>query len=789
MRVKASIYLAMLSALAFSQTAALSAQAQIKAPSVSSEGKASLSDRVEAYRAWLGRGSMPKPADSEELALGLAADFSTLDAAAASSLAALLPAAYQRGPGFWPPSGGSGRARLAEALLDRADAAQKSAPELPSLAIKLAALSPAPLSLNQARVAKLLSALDQGRLLSDPESEALWAAAWEAVSRGTDASSALGLASRVVELSPYSLWTWILRSPYVAQDSVIAAFSDPSLPKGQARLLLAAVAELSIEGDGSLSLKARFEESAQYMKLRDSRLKAGDAALGDLGALLAKPAAAGLAPSSSALKAQADWGAGLSLLRAAGEAAATGRAPPLSEPELLSLLDPSRPTQAAAAASLLGGGKTPAAIAALSALVKDKSARDPALLVSAMRVLGRAASPDCLELFVLLCSDPAAFVREEACRSLVRLGDPRAVPALLGRLADRDGSVRVAAALGLGELRDSRAVDPLSAILVDPAEGEEIKRACAKSLGKIGDTRTLQTFVRFLLMPPSGGDSAARIYAAMSLGEKREKAAIDSLLKNIDPSREADLNYHCVVALGRIADPIGLRKLLPLVQQGLPVWQAASWTRTPSAAYWALLPLEPSLARQLYLDRWRPSRSAKAKAGPGEKAEAATWYAALYLASHPAKDDSDAERKAWEAYLDSGLKAAIAEDCVMAGEAIDHFPMPSLIARSTALLPSLDPYPKSWIATLLIHHPDASMLPAFRSLLDDDDDYLAYASLAGVDALVPKLPSPLPPELSSSLAEYRSKLPGLSERQLKGGTQAWRDAVMKKLDRLLAAAP
>lgn len=728
--------------------------------------KASPGDRLELYRSWLGLPSVGNPAVSEELGLALAAELPSLSASKARDAVDQVAVAMRRGRGFWADYG-EARTRLVGAILDRPE------PEVQSMGLSLSAVAPAGFTLTKKRVASILALIGDGRrALSDAEAAALWATAWASITNGFEMPSARALAARVVELSRYSLFTWSSRLPLVSLRNAAAALSDPKLPPGESRLFLALAGAARMDDRGALSLGPRYAGDEATKRLLEAKVKSGDQAYRDLEAL------AGGAPKPAAFDAAnlaslGDWEAGLSLLRSA----------PPSEAGLIALLDPARPSQAAAAASLLSGGRSPAVVAALSALIKDRVARDPVLLVVAIRALAAAAGSDCLELLVLLCADPAADVRDAACRSLVRLGDRRAVPALLSRLGDPDRGVRIAAIEGLGELRDSRAVDPLGAALLDPGEDEGVKRACAKSLGSIGDTRTVQVFVKFLLMPPSGSgsDGVARVYAAMSLGRQRERAAVDALLKNIDPTREEDLNYHCVVALGRIADPAGLKSLLPLVKAGLPVWRISPGTRAPGAAYWALLPLEPGIARQFYLDRWNEASSA----GAGAKArpDGTAWYSALYLLVHAAKDAP--ERGVWGEYLEAGLAGAVAEDCVMAGEALDRYPLPALLARAADLLSSLDSYSKSWVAGALIHHAAASMIPAFRALLECEDDYLAYAALASMDHLLDSLPSPLPPELVPQLAGFRARLPSLSPAQLTGGTAKWRDLVQKRLDGLL----
>jgi hypothetical protein len=76
------------------------------------------------------------------------------------------------------------------------------------------------------------------------------------------------------------------------------------------------------------------------------------------------------------------------------------------------------------------------------------------------------------------------------------------------------------------------------------------------------------------------------------------------------------------------------------------------------------------------------------------------------------------------------------------------------------------------------------MIPVFRSLLENGDELIVYAALAALDHLIPKLPSPLPPEIESQLKDIHAKLPLLTPTQLQGATQSWRDSVQRRLDGL-----
>jgi HEAT repeat protein len=772
-------------------------EAEWKDPSLmrSFLGKSSAADRLELYRAWLVRSSMEKPAVSEELGYALASDLPSLAPALVDELGGLLLPAMGRGRGFWTDYGDS-RTKLVGALFDRPEAS--SSRLALSCAAACATASSTNLQLSKSRASKL------ALLIGKPEGEevrALWSVLWRSMAKGAEGAYARPLAARLAEDSRLSLWTLASRLPSSSAGSSVsnglpAVFSDAKSPPSESCLLLAAALRPSIDNAGVLTIEATFDSDSPAGRLVDSGAKAGDSALRDLIALTdrsAPPASGDRVPSAANLdiadlSALGDWEAGLALMRIAG----AGVRSAFPEAALIALLDPSRPTEAAAAASLLSGSRSPAAMAALASLVKDKAARDPVLIVIAMRVLAAMRGADVFDILSPRCADAAPEVREAACQSLARLGDKRALPSLLSGLDDRESSVRIAAAIGLGELGDPRCVDQLGTVLLDPAEGEELKKASAMALGKIGDAKTMRAFVAYLLMPrgSSASDGASRSYAAMSLGQKREKSATGALLKNIDPTRESDLNFHCLVALGRIADPEALRSLLPIVRKGLPVWKAAPASRTPAAACWALLALEPELGRRFYLERWRTGAKDIAGAKDGAtkklKSDPSSWYAALYLLGSDQKGSSEtAERAAWESHLVVALESSIAFDCVMAGEAIDRYPVHAVLVKAASLLEGLDPYAKSWIASALSRHPEPSMLSAFRALLDCEDDYLAYAALVATDRLLAAIPSPPPAEMRAELSDFRSRLSSLSAAQLAGGTREWRDVVQRRLEYLL----
>ncbi|HUF35839.1 MAG TPA: HEAT repeat domain-containing protein, partial [Gemmatimonadales bacterium] len=91
------------------------------------------------------------------------------------------------------------------------------------------------------------------------------------------------------------------------------------------------------------------------------------------------------------------------------------------------------------------------------------------------------------ELFRGALVAPDSLVRRMAAVSAGRIGDYRATPLLLPLLGDPDSTVRIAAAFGLGLLRDTAAVRPLMDRLTGfPALDATSAAETLTALAKIG---------------------------------------------------------------------------------------------------------------------------------------------------------------------------------------------------------------------------------------------------------------------------------------------------------------
>lgn len=86
--------------------------------------------------------------------------------------------------------------------------------------------------------------------------------------------------------------------------------------------------------------------------------------------------------------------------------------------------------------------------------------------------LGQLGDTRAVEPLIIALKNPGIYVREEAAKALGKLGDRRAVQPLIDALEDPDSDVRNAAAFSLGKIGDAKAIDPLIAAMKNREWGE-----------------------------------------------------------------------------------------------------------------------------------------------------------------------------------------------------------------------------------------------------------------------------------------------------------------------------
>lgn len=151
--------------------------------------------------------------------------------------------------------------------------------------------------------------------------------------------------------------------------------------------------------------------------------------------------------------------------------------------------------------------------------------------------------------------DPDEWVRFGAVIVLAKIGQP-AVLSLIGALKENRPVVRASAAETLGRIGDLRAAEPLSELLYDP--DDEVWQQAAISLGRMRDARAVKYLVGIIRNP----NSELRTKAIKALGHIRDVRAVDPLTEIVYQEEDRWMRLFGIEALGRIGD---LRALEVLV--------------------------------------------------------------------------------------------------------------------------------------------------------------------------------------------------------------------------------
>jgi HEAT repeat protein len=168
-------------------------------------------------------------------------------------------------------------------------------------------------------------------------------------------------------------------------------------------------------------------------------------------------------------------------------------------------------------------------------------------------------------------------VRGAAGHALARIGDARAVPALIKGLDLLRGDE---AARALGNFKDPRAVEPLLKALRKPRFGN--RHAVAEALGKIGDSRAVPGLIGalnvevelpvFQRTSSPAIDTTLRCSAIEALGEIRDPDAIDALRDALED--EHDFIVHAAEeALGKIPNPAAEEAAAPYRERRQREWE------------------------------------------------------------------------------------------------------------------------------------------------------------------------------------------------------------------------
>ena len=160
------------------------------------------------------------------------------------------------------------------------------------------------------------------------------------------------------------------------------------------------------------------------------------------------------------------------------------------------------------------GGNLFRTFSSLNTISSNVSAREKA---GALRRIGGQSAVLVVEDVLARLDDPDEDVRREAALALGRIGSTEAVDALLERLTDPESDIKTAAATALGMINDPRAFGPLLEALGNA--DREIRRAAALALGESRAQDAVAELRRLLERDPEPRVFVAALRALTMLGD------------------------------------------------------------------------------------------------------------------------------------------------------------------------------------------------------------------------------------------------------------------------------
>ncbi|HSB08156.1 MAG TPA: HEAT repeat domain-containing protein [Blastocatellia bacterium] len=176
------------------------------------------------------------------------------------------------------------------------------------------------------------------------------------------------------------------------------------------------------------------------------------------------------------------------------------------------------------AAMILSSIEGPAAVAALTDALTDKSPRVRAAAINALSE--RDGESIARLLIARLAEDKDEFVRKSAGYALAKLRGAERTGALIEALNDKSPEVRGAAAVSLGDHADARAIAPLADALGDKSAFVRAQAARALGVNGISAAQAVSKLINLLNSDP---DNEVKRQAATALGRIGDRAALEPL--------------------------------------------------------------------------------------------------------------------------------------------------------------------------------------------------------------------------------------------------------------------
>ena len=192
-----------------------------------------------------------------------------------------------------------------------------------------------------------------------------------------------------------------------------------------------------------------------------------------------------------------------------------------------------------------------------------KSADDEWTRWAFVHILGATAKKVAADAMLEELKHPSYVVRKRAANSLGGFKERRLVEPLIAVLENTDEmkSIRAAAIVSLGALKDERAAVPLLTALSD--ENAEIRLQAAAALGTLKDAKAVAKLSEIVENPLEPDDVRAAAVAA--LGNIGDKTAEDVLIRALD-IRVGNIPNNAMIALGKLESETALPRLIAILE-------------------------------------------------------------------------------------------------------------------------------------------------------------------------------------------------------------------------------
>ena len=472
-----------------------------------------------------------------------------------------------------------------------------------------------------------------------------------------------------------------------------------------------------------------------------------------------------------------DWEA-FSIYRTAGE-----RGEELTEAEVLACLDQKRPSLAAAvledyfslfyferkgAQADFGQEYINKVIEKCLLLYKIDYPRAAVAPLMTVRYFGKA---DYIDEYVVLLSSPLPIMRRLAYKGLIRFADTRLYNYLIQGLKDENKTVRIVCIDGLGGLRDTRAIAPLSKILMDDTEDSEVREAAARALGEIGDRSLAARFKNILLVPRgSASDYGIRMLAASRLGVMQERTAVEALLANIIVDGYDGVTRECLRSLGKIRSETAAEKLEPIILDG---WdEFFEYLYSDSNGYYAVYALFTHPSEELgkrYLSLVEEN---------GDSYRPTIYMAAYYLIrmqKQPSPAAADYIKRYRDLFFEKGYN--VYEFCVLLKGRWDR---PTL----TYLAERIDQYSenyKTWLLSSLDAQPSLAYWETVKKVWNSERGVERAWGARLFYSIIPMAKKLTGEDRDKYLDEMRELLEKWRKNETDGKTKSWLDSAERML--------